>query len=450
MEVTRYQSVSTRLKNQSYYRPLLGSSLARYSAITGGASTTGSLTCDKEYSRVVESSFTLMVGEFLFERNTLIAAIKAEQAKVHDEFLESHKQDTSTIVAPSSLAIVFGDDPDKDGDYTTTASWSWAGTTDTIDGFIHLLKVTNKTELVTYTPAQLFANKNRIMSDDQTLNHDYELKAKKFVNLFVCAYRVVDKATYTAAVTPKFQDKKTKKYYLASSVARFTNSGTLSQVKENYTPTGTPAATPPNNPKLMDYWFNKSGSTQQGILSYTWGQWDGVKYVQISDEAAIKRLPADPNPEFVVQSTTEPPNKPGFYWENTSGKTVSGVPANVKAKFDKLHGIWVWNNSFQHFTCTTTPTAEGKIAYEGALCLNTVNYKIYRARNGKWSMFADLTASEVGTEPPTIGNTKKRWYDKIAFKYYTRTATNKQWVERDLLLKSPLKTTTVPLPATQV
>lgn len=389
---------------------------------------------------------------FYNEVHLLDSLISAKVVAAVDTHIDKHSDNITTPATPTNLAIVFGTDPDHDGEIDTTVSWDWAGSADDIDGFIIWLQDSKISELLSYSNTNIPTLPGRKFVDKAARTFVYEVKAGRYVNFYVTAYRNVTKAiAYSAPIAAKVYDSKAKSFYLTSPLVKCYNTGTLPVVTEKYIPQNVKAATAPAGLKRGDHWLNTSEGVVSGISPFTWGKWNGTAFIQVSDADAAKRLPAVPQEDMTVTLTYEPPNNSGFFWYNSSGVTKSGVPKKSTAHWNSTHGLWEWlgwDASRYHFSgVAILASAITSFPYEGSLYFNPVTFQLFRARNGVWAEFVDLYSTEVGDTKPAKTLAKTRFYDKTGWVYYYRAKTTAEWKIADLRLLEPLKTITIPLPS---
>jgi len=115
------------------------------------------------------------------------------------------------------------------------------------------------------------------------------------------------------------------------------------------------SGTAPSSPTPGMVWLNTSGSTVSGVPANTYAVWNGSAWVPVGTTV--------PNAGGTINSPTAPAGPtPGQVWFNTSGSTVSGIPANTYA---------VWNGS-AWVPIGSTPPASGSAGGSGVTSLNNL------------------------------------------------------------------------------
>jgi hypothetical protein len=260
-------------------------------------------------------------------------------------------------------------------------------------------------------------------------------KALNYYNIAVFAYHLISENTYTKGIkdsTIKSSLKRPAAFNTPMVISA--NTGYVFSANKSYVLKDTADSLPHEFAIVGDYWLNTSGSTTAGIEHLSYGYFNSAGWSQLTEDEVIKKFnAARASKEGIIHtysSPIEPPNKPGFYWKNTSADVQSGVASNGIVYWDIDRLLWQPKEAKIGGLIQATPAAT--IPYEGSVLLSTtVNLNgtrtLYRGRNGQWEPFVDLSSSEI------FKTVKLMNANKVATKalvtdtggYYTRVINSK-------------------------
>ena len=378
-----------------------------------------------------------------------------EVTKVVDTIKYVHKSDGSTVAPPTNVTITYSSaDANDDGKTDAIISWSWAGLEDTIDGFI---VETRRNKNSAGLAQQVSKQSHPKTSADARSITVLDLGTTLYNVASVYAYRIVSKEVYSVAPAAQkgFGKLSLGSTRADSSVGRYV--GAL--VIAGYVAMNRVSDTPPVSPRTSDYWLNSSATTQLTVPPLTWGQWMGsaTGYRVLSDDESDSRLPAKAGGGFIIVKVTEPVtpeglNKPGFFWKNSSGKPLSGVPKDQYAYWDTEDKIW--KGGFKPGTWSGTSYTIAALTLEhypieGSLYIgfSGTARRLYKAQNGLWTTFVTKT-SGYGTASPVVSLTVLTYLDTDSFKYYTRKSVTATWGNPvDLFTKRAIISNVIPTKA---
>jgi len=298
-----------------------------------------------------------------------------------------------------------------------------------IDGFLVYLVALESLTVVPALPTITTFSGTKLVSNTARSVEFPNMGANHTYNFIVVPYRIINDATY---LKPTVANK--AKFY-GTPVVYNTSYAWAATYNRIYSAMYTKSETAPVEPVKGDYWINTVTYQTKRFNGTVWNaltvsEWAGFRAKKFNN---------------TFDSLTELPNVAGFYWKNTSTKTVSGVPSKAIVTWNDEDYLWEGKNKtiVEKRRGTNITAATIEIApYEGSIYIGekTVDGKAYcylfAAQNGSWKLRSQLLTANTGLVTPAKALTILKYLDKSAFVYYTRKTIWDNWVTFNLFTKT--------------